>query len=77
MRAGRMMPWVVRPEGDATWTEMDWARAATLEARFTIIGLCEEERKQLIPCAVWKAKFPGLSYSPQIEYKLGQVLNAV
>lgn len=76
VRAGKMMPWVVRPEGDATWTETDWGRAATLEARLSSLGLCEEERKQLIPCAVWKAKFPGLTYSPQIEYKLSQVLIA-
>jgi hypothetical protein len=75
VRAGKMMHWTTRPEGDAIWTENDWARAATLEARFTFLGICEEERKQMISCAVWKAKFPGLTYSPQIENRLGQILN--
>ena len=76
VRAGKLMPWVIRPEGDPTWTEADWARAATLEARFTVRGICEEERRQLVPCAVWKSKFPGLTYSPLVEYKLSQILNS-
>ena len=76
VRAGKLIPWVVKPDGDATWTAEDWARAGTLEARFTQLGLCEEERRQLIPCAVWKAKFPGLAYSPLVEHKLSKFLCA-
>ena len=75
VRAGKMFPLTVRPDGDPTWTRDDWERAATLEARFTHLGLCEEERKQLIPCAVWKAKFPGLVYNAHTEHRLSKVVN--
>jgi hypothetical protein len=73
-RAGKRMHWIVKPEGDATWNQMDWGTAATLEARWAQMGICEEERRQLIPCAVWKAKFPGLTYTPAIESKLQALL---
>ncbi len=74
VRAGKFMRWIVKPDGDPIWNSADWGRAATLEARFTQLGICEEERRQLIPCAVWKAKFPGLIYSPAVESKLQSLL---
>jgi hypothetical protein len=77
VRAGKFVPWVVKPEGDTVWTTDDWARAATLEARFIQLGLCEEERRQLIPCAVWKAKFPGLTYTPVVEHKLSKFISSL
>jgi len=64
---------MVRAEGDATWTETDVARAGTLEARWKMLGVSEEERRRLIPCAVWKARFPGLVYPEDIETRLREM----
>jgi hypothetical protein len=74
VRKGSFVPWIVKPEGDAIWNRMDWGRAATLEARWSTMGVSEEERRQLIPCAVWKAKFPGLTYTPAVESRLQALL---
>jgi hypothetical protein len=74
IRGGRIFPWIVKPEGDASWSRTDWSRARTLEARLNSMGISEEERRSLIPCAVWKAKFPGLTYTDSIETRLAQVL---
>ena len=70
VRGKRMEPWILKPEGDATWSATDWAKAATLEIRWISMGVSEKERKELIPCAIWKSKFPGLQYAPLIESKL-------
>jgi hypothetical protein len=64
------MPWILKPDGDPSWTEDDWGRAATLEIRWTHMGVSELDRRILLPCAVWKAKFPGLQYSALVESKL-------
>ena len=74
VRGGSVYRWIVKPEGDATWTAQDWGRAATLDARFQAKGVCEEERRRLIPCAVWKAKFPGLQYPVPLEARLTGLL---
>ena len=65
-----MYPIIVTPDTDPCWTQDDWSRAATLEARWTALGVCESDRRQLLPCAIWKAKFPGLQYAPLIESRL-------
>lgn len=69
-RGGTLSPWLVKPEGDLTWSEADWGRAATLEARWKMHGVSEHLRRQLIPCAVWMAKFPGLRFSEDIHKTL-------
>ncbi len=65
-----MEPWILKPEGDPVWNEDDWARAATLEIRWISLGVSEKERRDLLPCAIWKSKFPGLQYGSLIESKL-------
>jgi hypothetical protein len=70
IRDGKIYGQFIKPDGDATWNADDWGRAATLEARFSFLGMSEAERRTLIPCAVWKAKFPGLKYSDPIEKRL-------
>lgn len=75
IRGNTVNAWILRPDGDATWTADDWERARTLEARFIHLGLTEAERAKFIPCAVWKAKLPGLQYSDVVEVKLRAILN--
>ena len=48
---------------DPMWMPGDYGRAVTLEARWSAMGVSEEERGLLLPCAVWLAKFPGTLYS--------------
>lgn len=74
IRAGQIQTWCVQPDRDPTWTETDWARACTLEARWKAKEVSEEERIRLLPCAVWKRKFPGLLYSAPIESRLQQLM---
>jgi hypothetical protein len=59
---------------DPTWTEEDIARARTLDLRWIRLGVSHEDRAKLIPVAVWKQKFPGLVYPPEIEEKLKTLL---
>ena len=73
-RGGTLGRWIVRPEGDATWNADDWARAATLEARWKARGVCEEERKRLVPCAVLKRKWAGTVFEASIESRLHELL---
>jgi hypothetical protein len=70
LRGGKLRNWSIKPEGDPTWTHEDWCRARTLEARWADKGVSEADRRTLIPCAVWKAKFPGLQYPDHIERAL-------
>lgn len=70
VRGGKLIPWIVRPVGDLTWTQTDWARAATLEARFTAAEVREEERMRLVPCAVLKARWPETRFTAEIEERL-------
>ena len=73
VRGGKMSMWLVKPDGDATWSAEDWGTAATLEARWKSKGVTEEERLRLVPCAVWLKKFPGLVYSDDILERLEQL----
>jgi hypothetical protein len=65
-----MRRWVMKPDGDPTWSDIDWARAATLEARWKMAKVSEDERRILIPCAVWISKFPGMRLSSEIMERL-------
>lgn len=69
-RGGKLHPWIVKPVGDPSWSAADWARAATLDARFAAAGLKEAERRQLVPCAIFKAKFPETTYAELVEKRL-------
>ena len=74
IRGGKMTPWILKPIGDPTWSSSDWGRAATLEARFTALGVKEEERWQLIPCAVLLAKWPATRFTPAIDARLATLM---
>jgi hypothetical protein len=69
-RGGKLIPWVIQPEGDSTWSDADWGRAATLEARWVSRGVSESERRKLLPCAVLKAKWPETVFSAAVERRL-------
>jgi hypothetical protein len=73
VRGQRMERWLVRPTGDPTWSPVDWARAATLEARWIAAGVPEADRRRLLPCAIWAAKHPGTRYAPYIEERLAEL----
>jgi hypothetical protein len=69
-RGGKLIPWIVRPVADPSWSPADLGRAATLEARFAALGLREEERRRLVPCAVLKARWPETRFTAEIEERL-------
>ena len=60
----------MKPDNDPSWNKEDWARANTLEAKWNHRGLSEKERATLIPCAVWKKKFPGMQFRKEIMERL-------
>ena len=70
VRGGKLYPWILRPLADPSWSSADWARAATLEARFAALGVREEERRRLVPCAVLKARWPETRFATAIEDRL-------
>ena len=70
VRGGKLSRWIMKPDGDPTWSDADWGCAATLEIRWRMAGISEEERRKLIPCAVWLAKFPGLRLQQEIMDRL-------
>ena len=55
---------------DPTWTVVDKSRAQTIEARLTSKGVTTQECETLVPCIVWKSKFPGLMYDDAIEARI-------
>jgi hypothetical protein len=65
-----MTRYILRPTDDPLWSEKDYARAATLEARWAACGIAETDRQRLIPCAVWSAKFPGTLYDSETMKEL-------
>ena len=73
VRGGKLMHWVLKPEGDPIWSKDDWGRAATLEARWLARGICETDRSRLLPCAVWRAKFPGTTYDTETMRRLEEL----
>ena len=70
VRGGKLIPWILRPPADPSWSSADWARAATFEARYAALGVCEEERRRLVPCAVLKARWPETRFTAAIEDRL-------
>ena len=70
VRGGKLSRWIMKPDGDPTWSDADWGRAATFETRWQMAGISEDERRKLIPCAVWLAKFPGLRLQQGIMDRL-------
>jgi hypothetical protein len=72
-RGGKLVPWVLRPDDDPTWSAVDWGRAAAIEARFASLGVSEAERRRLVPCAVLKAKWSELVFSTAVEKRLASL----
>jgi hypothetical protein len=70
VRGNKLISHVLKEGGDRVWNREDWGRYATFDARWTSMGVSEYERAQLLPCAVWKSKFPGMTYNPTIESRL-------
>ena len=70
VRGNQLVSHVLKEEGDPVWNSEDWGRYATFDARWASLGVSEYERTQLLPCAVWKSKFPGMVYNPTIESRL-------
>jgi len=70
IRGNIMSPYINRPDGDISWTDIDYERAMTWEARLSSLGVEETERKNLVLCAVMIRKFPGISYPEEILAKL-------
>ena len=73
-RGGRLIPWVLWPVADPVWSPEDWGRAATLDARFAALGAKEDERRQLVPCAVLRKKWPETRFPSHIEARLSELL---
>jgi hypothetical protein len=73
IRGGVILP-VWKGEMDPVWTLEDIVRARTLDARFIALGVPHVDRAKLVPAAVWKQKFSGLMYAPDIETKLKSLL---
>jgi hypothetical protein len=73
VRGNNITPWLLRAEGAPVWSSADWGRAATLEARWKTLSVREDERRRLIPCAVWRAKFPGLIFTDDIMTRLKEL----
>jgi len=69
-RGGKLIPWIVKPVADPSWSPADMGRAATLEARFASAGVREEERRRLVPCAVLRAKWPETRFTAEIDARL-------
>lgn len=68
-----LLPWCIKPDGDMTWNKTDWARAQTLETRFHRLGINEDERRYLVPAAVWRMKWPGMVFSDTIMKRLDEL----
>ena len=73
LRGGVLSRRILFPEGEACWNAEDWARAATLEARWKAHGVSEAERERLLPCAILHTKWPGTHYSEEVESRLKEL----
>jgi hypothetical protein len=73
-RGTNFIEWTAKPDGDKTWNNDDYARAATYEMRWRALGVCEPERLRLIPCAVQIAKHPGTVYNEEIMNRLATLV---
>lgn len=72
-RGGTLTQYLVKPDGDETWSTEDWSRAMTLEARWSANSVSEDDRRRYIPCAVLVAKFPGILYPDTIMKRLAEL----
>jgi hypothetical protein len=63
-------PTLTAAAADPAWTAEDRARLTTLRARWPT------DPADLLLCAVWKKKVPGLQYDPVIETQLAMRFNA-
>ena len=72
-RGGLLTQYLVKPDGDQTWSVEDWSRAKTLEARWSALGVSEDDRRRYIPCAVLVAKFPGIVYPDAVMNRLAEL----
>jgi len=70
---GALTQYLLKPDGDQTWSTYDWSRAMTLEARWLAQGVSEDDRRRYIPCAVLVAKFPGIVYPDSIMKRLSEL----
>jgi hypothetical protein len=70
---GRLLPLIIPPERTAVWTAADEGRARTYEAKLTLKGVSEAERRRWIPCIVWSAKVPGLRYPEAVEKRIAEL----
>jgi hypothetical protein len=70
---GNQMIHTCPPVGDRTWTLEDKETAKTLEARWIAKGVSSFEREQLLACAIWKRKLPGLMYTDMIEKRIQEL----
>ena len=73
-RGGVLTRHLLKPDGDLTWSVDDWATAKTLEARWRVLGVSEDERQRYIPCAVLVRKFPGIVYPEAVMKRLGELV---
>ncbi len=73
IRGGKLLPWILKPVQDPLNTSADQGRAATLEARYAALGVREEERRRLVPCAVLKARWPETRFAESIEKRLSEL----
>jgi hypothetical protein len=72
IRGNVIAPYIHRPDGDKSWTPIDYARAETLEARYASQKVTEADRKKYIQCAIMLHKFPGIVYPAEIMDWLAQ-----
>jgi len=73
-RGTNLIAWIAKPDGDKTWNNDDYARAATYEMRWRALGVSEPERLRLISCAVQIAKYPGTVYNEQTMKRLNELI---
>lgn len=73
LRGGLFIKTVVTPHINRLLVANDYARMISLEARWIAIGISKSECEQLLPCAVWIAKFPGTKYSETIMKRLHEL----
>jgi hypothetical protein len=72
-RAGVIHRVLATADDDSTWSAADNGRARTLDARYSALGVSEEERRRLLPCAVLRAKFPGIRFPVDIETRMASL----
>ena len=72
-RGGKLVLIFVKPDADPCWSAADMCRAATFEARWASMGVSEDERRRLLPCAIWKAKWPETVFHDTVMKRLEEL----